>query len=472
MDILVLIARLLLAATFAVAGIAKLADPAGSRQSMIDFGVPEFLARPLAWFLPAAELACAVALIPVASAWWGAVGVLAMLLLFIAGIGISMARGRRPDCHCFGQLHSSPVGWKTLARNAVLSGMAAFVVWQGPENSGPSAVSWVGGLSAWEFVTMAVAALAAFELWLLVDVMRQNGRLLLRMEAVEASLRVGAETKASPKGLPVASPAPAFSLEAMHGGSVTLDMLRDGGKPIVLVFTSSSCPPCDALLPELARWQKEHAERLSIVPICRGSVEVNREKMARHKMRNVLVQSDGEPAGAYQAQVTPSAVLVREGQISSPLAVGVDDIRGLVARALLPPPLKKGDPAPDLRLPDLDGKPVEIAPRRGRRTLLLFWNPSCGFCQKLLADIKTWERNRPTDSPELLVVSAGAAEANREQGFRSPVLLDPDSSTQQVFGAGGTPSAVLLDEEGRVASDVGTGAEAVLALTGAAPVRP
>ena len=36
-----LIARLLLAGVFAVAGAAKLADPAGSRKTLVDFGVPE-----------------------------------------------------------------------------------------------------------------------------------------------------------------------------------------------------------------------------------------------------------------------------------------------------------------------------------------------------------------------------------------------------------------------------------------------
>jgi hypothetical protein len=35
-----------------------------------------------------------------------------------------------------------------------------------------------------------------------------------------------------------------------------------------------------------------------------------------------------------------------------------------------------------------------------------------------------------------------------------------------LFGAGGTPSALVLDEEGRVASDVGVGAQAVFALAG------
>jgi uncharacterized membrane protein YphA (DoxX/SURF4 family) len=61
MDVLVLLARLLLAATFAVAGIAKLTDPAGSRQSLIDFGVPALFARPLALLLALTEVACATA---------------------------------------------------------------------------------------------------------------------------------------------------------------------------------------------------------------------------------------------------------------------------------------------------------------------------------------------------------------------------------------------------------------------------
>ena len=69
------------------------------------------------------------------------------------------------------------------------------------------------------------------------------------------------------------------------------------------------------------------------------------------------------------------------------------------------------------------------------------------------------------------MVSAGSSEANREQGFRSPVLLDEHFAAGQVFGAGGTPAAVMLDEEGRVASEVGVGAPAVLTLAGAVQGR-
>ena len=99
----------------------------------------------------------------------------------------------------------------------------------------------------------------------------------------------------------------------------------------------------------------------------------------------------------------------------------------------------------------------------GRRTLILFWNPSCGFCQQMLEDVNAWERQPPKDAPERLIVSAGAFDDIHQQGFRLRVLLDPYFGASQVFNSGGTPSAVLI-EEGRVASEVGVGAQEVLAL--------
>ena len=121
MTVSLLIARLLLAVVFAIAGAAKLFNVDGARKSMADFGIPGPLVSPMARLLPLMELLLAVALIPVISAWWAAIGVLIMLLLFIGAIGINLARGRRPDCHCFGQLHASPVGWKTIVRNSALA---------------------------------------------------------------------------------------------------------------------------------------------------------------------------------------------------------------------------------------------------------------------------------------------------------------------------------------------------------------
>src|SRR6266571_3913788 len=112
MTLALLIARLVLSLVFLVAGFTKLADRTGSRQALLDFGVPARLATPGGLLLPLAELAVAVAL----------------LLLFIAGIAFNLARGRRPECHCFGQVSSRPIGWSTLLRNLVLAAAAGFIV--------------------------------------------------------------------------------------------------------------------------------------------------------------------------------------------------------------------------------------------------------------------------------------------------------------------------------------------------------
>src|SRR4051812_25156461 len=227
MDAALLIARLVLAGVFALAGVAKLSDLKGSRQAIIDFGVPPAMAAPLGLLLPLAELSVAATLLPASTAWWGALGALALLSVFVVGITYNLARGRKPDCHCFGQLHSAPAGWKTLARNGALAAVAGFILWEGNYGvAGPSALSWVGALSAAQLLALlgglVVLSLLAGQWWFLVHLLRQNGRLLVRLEAVEASLGTGGSAVApsqngtavhqEAEGLPVGSAAPEFGL--------------------------------------------------------------------------------------------------------------------------------------------------------------------------------------------------------------------------------------------------------------------
>ena len=192
MDTALLIARLLLAAVFILAGAAKLLDLKGSRQAITDFGVPSSLASPLGILLPLSELAVAATLIPTATAWWGAIGALALLLVFVLGISINLARGRNPDCHCFGQLHSAPAGWKTLARNGALAAVAGFVLWEGYDGAGSSTVTWAWDLSTNQLFGLVGGLLAlgllAGQWWFLVHLLGQNGRLLVRVEAMEATI--------------------------------------------------------------------------------------------------------------------------------------------------------------------------------------------------------------------------------------------------------------------------------------------
>ena len=482
MDIALLIARLLLALVFVVAGVAKLADRDGSRQAIADFGVPVSLAAPLGIFLPLAELAVAAALIPSVTAWWGALGALALLLLFVAGIGLNLARGHRPDCHCFGQLHSTPAGWSTLARNGVLAAVAGFVLWQGYEGAGPSGFGWLEGLTSSQLVVLTIGlvvlVLLVAQWWVLMHLLRQNGRLLVRLEALESGHASGAAEPSrngsqTPAGLPVGSPAPGFELPDLNGEKLTLDSLRSPGQPVMLIFTDPGCEPCTELLPEIGRWQRDYSDELTVSLISRGDPEENRAKSAEHGVERVLLQQDWEVADAYQVDGTPSAVLVRpDGTIGSSLALGYEAVEVLAAQAVgapapnTPVGKKVGEPAPPLKLPDLSGKSIELSDFKGSETLVLFWSPDCGFCNEMLDDLRALEDDSPpVGTPKLLVVSTGTVEANEAMGLSSPVVLVDDGfSAEQAFGSPGTPTAVLVDAEGKVASEVAVGPTEVLEL--------
>ncbi|MBA2469400.1 MAG: TlpA family protein disulfide reductase, partial [Chloroflexia bacterium] len=213
--------------------------------------------------------------------------------------------------------------------------------------------------------------------------------------------------------------------------------------------------------------------------------EANAARAGEHGISRVLLQRDREVSQAYQSVPTPSAVLILpDGTIGAPAALGSDAIRALITRtATRPVPVhpsspngngsaparpvsRVGQPAPAVTLPDLDAKAVSLKEYQGDRTLVLFWNPGCGFCSRMVDDLKAWEANPPTGAPRLLVISTGTVEANRVMGIQSTVVLDQGFETGRAFGAGGTPSAVLIDSEGQIASEVTVGAPAVLALAG------
>ena len=86
----------------------------------------------------------------------------------------------------------------------------------------------------------------------------------------------------------------------------------------------------------------------------------------------------------------------------------------------------------------------------------------------MLSDLKTWELNRPTNAPQLLVISTGTVESNRAMQLQARVVLDPTFSVGRLYGVSGTPSAVLVNAQGMVASSVAVGAPGILTLMSAA----
>jgi uncharacterized membrane protein YphA (DoxX/SURF4 family)/peroxiredoxin len=314
------IARLSLAAVFVVAGVAKLADRPGTRQALADFDVPRRLAGPLLLLLPAAELAVATALVFPTTARWGAVGSLVLLALFVVGLTRVLRRGEAPDCHCFGQLHSKPASWVTVARNLVLTLPAAYVALAGP---GPSVISWVTATHATDLWLIATGALATLATTTSLLLWRENRRLR----------SIDDRTSAAPRQ--IGALAPHFTLPSAAGRGVSLHDLLADNRACLLTFVHPECGPCAALIPELARWQDTIAERLALTLVTEVEA-MEAEKLAReHALTNVLIDEQSTVSRALGVTGVPSAVLVAsDGTVRSVPAFGRVAIESLIRLAL------------------------------------------------------------------------------------------------------------------------------------------
>jgi uncharacterized membrane protein YphA (DoxX/SURF4 family)/peroxiredoxin len=336
---IVLFARLGLAVVFALAGAAKLADLAGSRQAARGFGVPVVLAGIVGTLLPLAELAVAGSLIVSGSARWGAFGALILLGGFVVGIAAALASGNVPDCHCFGQLHSAPAGWTTLARNLVFVGVAAVVVLAGP---GLSVGEWLRSLShqqAWVLAGALAAVVVAGQAGLIWVLLSRHGSMLVRLRELEAGATTGAFA------LRIGDPAPPFDMPGLASERVSLAGLLSAGRGVLLVFTDPRCGPCQALLPQLAAWQDAHSDGVTVALITRGSAAENLVARDEHGLRHIARQAEHETDTPYGVLGTPSAILIgADGRVLGPLVTGADQIAELAQRLAPGTPLAS---APD-----------------------------------------------------------------------------------------------------------------------------
>jgi peroxiredoxin len=350
--------------------------------------------------------------------------------------------------------------------------------------------------------------LMAFGFWVVQQLIKQNGRILLRLEAIEAKLgeiaagaqRAGgaapAPAEAAPQGLAVGSPAPAFELPDLSGKVRSLAEFR--GRRVLFVFFGPRCGFCIDMLPKLAALSTDPAAGGPMpLVLTSGDLEENRRMFGEHKVGcPVLVQKQLEVASQYQAFGTPVGYLIDEaGAIASELAVGADALMALAgtpapapapsARAgkngksahgggsrplstskLVRDGLKAGTPAPDFTLPRVGGGKLSLRDYRGRRVLLVFSDPQCGPCEAVAPRLQ--EHHLTGADPQVVMVSRREMAENvkkvGEAGLTFPVVLQRNWDTSKDYGMFATPIGYLIDERGVLASDVAVGAEPILAL--------
>jgi len=322
-------------------------------------------------------------------------------------------------------------------------------------------------------MTIALTVIATLAVTLAVV----QGGLLLSLRQSQAGImdrvdRVTRRQAGTGQSAPIRR-APAFALPGLDGRIVSLAGLLAAGRPALLAFSHPKCGPCHELLADTGGWERVYGDRLSVVTISSGDVRQNRILGREYGLGTILLQQDRELADALELPMLPAAVLVApDGRVLGS-ATGAYRVRELVASALglaVPPPaqakpvraLEPGEPVGDLRWPDLDGTLVNLGEPHPDPALLLFWSPGCSHCQDLLQEIRAWDAD--PSGPRMVVVTSGPAGLNREAGLLAPMIPDDEGVLKHTFGVRGTPAAVLIDGNGRVASGVARGATAVRAL--------
>jgi peroxiredoxin len=329
--------------------------------------------------------------------------------------------------------------------------------------------------------------------WSFLHVLRQHGRLLLRVEALEA--RIGTDegpgrAEHGLAGLLPATPFPLFRLPSLDDGEVALEEFR--GERVLLVHWSPDCGYCRQIAPDLADLQERLRKRKTeLVLVSYGSREANRALVEEHGLTcRVLLQRDGATVEGFAHMGTPVAYLLDEkGRIAKPVAVGAREVPELAEHAagrhkrlrterlvsesrIEREGLKAGTPAPRFELPDLAGGRVALVEQRGRRVLLVFSDPDCGPCEELLPELARLDREHRSEGLSVVMISRGGLEENRQKaeafGLEFPIAVQSGWKLSKKYGIFATPVAFLIDEEGVIERDVARGRSEILTLAQAA----
>jgi peroxiredoxin len=367
--------------------------------------------------------------------------------------------------------------------------------------------------------------------WLGWQLLHQNGRLLLRLDELEKRLdELEFGDADAPPGLPLGREAPAFELPDLAGDRKSLAQFH-GQPVLLLFFNPACdfcremMPKLAALhKTEGSRQQLESessvtgngssSARPQILIVSTGSEEANRQLFDEHKVtHSVLLQKEMEVAAAYQANGTPSGYLIdAEGKIASGLAIGAEALLEIAAQPrssrgeeaqissgqslssnghgedqslvtsaatsrftnhslarskIKRDGLKAGTPAPDFRLPRLDGRgELSLSELRGRCVLLVFSSPQCGPCNTLAPELEKFHHEHP--ELKVLMISKGEPKENRakvnEHGLTFQVVLQQQWEISRRYAMFATPIAYLIDEQGVIAQDVAVGTDAIQKL--------
>lgn len=130
---------LLLGTVFLASAVPKLRRSRSFTLTVLEYRVlPPVLGRLYARLLPGTELFVALLFLAGTAVRLAAVVSSLLLISFIVGISVNIARGRDLDCGCFGAGRRGRIGWPLLLEDAGLLAVAAVLGIIGERVTGPS----------------------------------------------------------------------------------------------------------------------------------------------------------------------------------------------------------------------------------------------------------------------------------------------------------------------------------------------
>ena len=102
----------------------------------------------------------------------------------------------------------------------------------------------------------------------------------------------------------------------------------------------------------------------------------------------------------------------------------------------------------------------------GKPLLLIFTNPTCGPCVVLFEEVKEWQESH-SEQLTIALISFGTIKENFVNVARNglgQVLLQQEREVAEKYGANVTPTAVVVNTSGRIASPLAAGADEIRKL--------
>ena len=134
--------------------------------------------------------------------------------------------------------------------------------------------------------------------------------------------------------------------------------------------------------------------------------------------------------------------------------------------------LKKGQPAPDINLPTLEGKKLSLSSFRGKVVLIDFWASWCGPCLREVPNLRKAYEKYKSKGFDIYSVSLDiqkdkwekAIEKHRMTWNHVSDLKGWESPLVQTYGIKGIPFTVLLDKDGKIIAKMLRGDEIIKIL--------